>query len=132
MPIEIGTKITFFPAMLLAGSARTPVANARLAPIASPTIVRRNLLPRQRNISSSLVRMVSQIADRVGFCVSRIEIVVGENRRHEDDAPQHVLNLGAEVVKGHAVAKDRDQRGADEQIAHAAASASKRNAAEHN
>ena len=73
----------------------------------------------------------SQITDRVGLRVSRVEIVVDENRRDEHDAPQHVLDLSAEVVKRHAVAQDRDQGGADQKIAHAAASASQRNTAEH-
>src|SRR5271165_1428304 len=132
MPIEMGTKITFFPAMSLAGSARTPAASARQAPSASPVSVPRSVLPPLCNISFlPRSHSFSQISDGVGLRVSRVEIVVDENRRHQDDAFQHVLGLRAEVVERHAVAKNRNQRGADQEIADASASASERDTAEH-
>src|SRR5579883_132726 len=138
MPIEMGTKITFFPAISFfaavspAASARTPVASAKQAPIARPTIFPCSLLRIVCNIIPSLGHTaLSQIADCVGLCVSRIEIVVDENSRHQHDTLEHVLDLRAEIVERHAVPKDRNQRRADQKIAYAAASASERDAAQH-
>ena len=45
MPIAIGTKITFLPAMLVSAWAPVPMPTSAQAPISTPVAAVRNLLP---------------------------------------------------------------------------------------